>query len=73
MPAALYKQVIVDATDEDTIITRSYSGKPMRVFKNEWVADWEKRPQDIQTFPEQAMLSHPGRRDGRHRRPDRRA
>ncbi|MEI9932200.1 MAG: nitronate monooxygenase family protein [Rhizomicrobium sp.] len=54
----LYKQVIVDASDEDTIITRSYSGKPMRVFKNEWVADWERRPQDIQKFPAQAMLSH---------------
>src|ERR1700733_3373062 len=53
----LYKQVIVDATDEDTIITRSYSGKPMRVFKNEWVADWEKRPQDIKPFPQQSMLS----------------
>jgi len=54
----LYRQVIVDATDEDTIVTRSYSGKPMRVFKNEWVADWESRPQDIQKFPAQAMLSH---------------
>ena len=53
----LYKQVIVDASDEDTVITRSYSGKPMRVFKNEWVADWEKRPQDIQSFPAQAMVS----------------
>ena len=31
----LYKQVIVDADDEDTIITRCYSGKPMRVYKNE--------------------------------------
>jgi len=54
----LYRQVIVDAGDEDTIITRSYSGKPMRVFKNEWVADWENRPQDIQKFPAQAILSH---------------
>jgi enoyl-[acyl-carrier protein] reductase II len=55
--AGLYKQIIVDASDEDTIITRSYSGKPMRVFKNEWVSDWEKRPQDIKPFPQQAMLS----------------
>jgi enoyl-[acyl-carrier protein] reductase II len=53
----MYKQVIVDADDEDTIITRSYSGKPMRVHKNEWVADWERRPQDIKPFPAQAMLS----------------
>jgi enoyl-[acyl-carrier protein] reductase II len=55
---ALYKQVILDASDEDTIVTRSYSGKPMRVFRNEWVADWERRPQDIQPFPQQAMISH---------------
>jgi len=54
----LYRQVIVDAGDEDTIVTRSYSGKPMRVFKNEWVADWESRPEDIQKFPAQAILSH---------------
>jgi enoyl-[acyl-carrier protein] reductase II len=53
----MYKQVIVDADDEDTIVTRSYSGKPMRVHKNEWVADWESRPKDIQAFPMQAALS----------------
>jgi enoyl-[acyl-carrier protein] reductase II len=55
---ALYKQVIVDAGDEDTIVTRCYSGKPMRVLKNDWVADWESRPQDIRPFPAQAILSH---------------
>jgi len=54
---ALYKQVILDAGDEDTIISRSYSGKPMRVLQNEWTKDWESRPQDIQKFPAQAMLS----------------
>ena len=53
----MYKQVVVDATDEDTIITRSYSGKPMRVFKNDYVADWERRPGDIKPFPMQAMIS----------------
>jgi enoyl-[acyl-carrier protein] reductase II len=30
----------------------------MRVFKNPYVADWERRPQDIQAFPMQAMMSH---------------
>ncbi len=54
----MYKQVIVEADDEATIVTRAYSGKPMRVFKNEYVAEWERRPQDIQPFPAQAMLSH---------------
>lgn len=54
----MYQEVIVEATDEDTIRTRSYSGKPMRVKKNAWVDDWESRPGDIQAFPMQAQLSH---------------
>jgi len=54
----MYRDVIVEATDEDTIRTRSYSGKPMRVKKNTYVEDWERHPQDIQPFPQQAMISH---------------
>lgn len=53
----MYKDVILEASDEDTIVTRAYSGKTMRVFRNPWVMDWEKRPQDIQPFPAQAELS----------------
>jgi len=53
----LYRQTILEATDEDTVRTRSYSGKPMRVKKNPYVEDWERRPQDIQPFPMQAMIS----------------
>lgn len=53
----MYKQVIVDAKETDTIVTRCYSGKTMRVFNNPYVQDWESRPQDIQGFPAQAILS----------------
>lgn len=53
----LYRETIVAAADEDTVRTRSYSGKPMRVRKNPYVEDWETRPGDIQAFPQQAMLS----------------
>ncbi len=53
----LYRETILQATDESTTRTRCYSGKPMRVQKNKWVEDWESRPQDIQPFPQQAMLS----------------
>lgn len=54
----MYKQVIVDAKETDTIVTRCYSGKTMRVFRNSYVDDWESRPQDIQPFPQQAITSH---------------
>jgi enoyl-[acyl-carrier protein] reductase II len=53
----LYKDAVVVAKDTDTVRTRSYSGKPMRVKANAWTADWEARPQDIQPFPQQAILS----------------
>ena len=52
-----YRRAIVEAKDEDTIRTRCYSGKPMRVKKNSYVEDWEGRPGDIQPFPQQAMIS----------------
>jgi len=53
----MYRDVIVEASDESTIRTKSYSGKPMRVKKNAWVEDWEARPGDIQPFPQQAIMS----------------
>ena len=53
----LYRQTIVESADEDTVRTRCYSGKPMRVKKNPYVDDWESRPGDIQPFPFQAIHS----------------
>ncbi len=56
--ADMYRQAVVDAGDADTVRTRCYSGKPMRVKSNAWVADWEQRPSEIQPFPQQAIASH---------------
>ncbi len=53
----MYRQAVVDARDDDTVRTRCYSGKPMRVKANTYVEDWERRPQEIQPFPQQAILS----------------
>lgn len=52
-----YREAVVAAQDVDTVRTRCYSGKPMRVMNNPYVADWESRPQEIQPFPMQAMHS----------------
>ncbi|HIK63904.1 MAG TPA: nitronate monooxygenase, partial [Henriciella marina] len=56
--ANLYKQTIVSAGDTDTTRTRCYSGKPMRCRTNEYIKDWESRPEDIQPFPQQAIHSN---------------
>lgn len=52
-----YKDAILGARETDTLITRSYSGKPMRVIKNDWTADWESRAHRIMSFPQQAAIS----------------
>jgi enoyl-[acyl-carrier protein] reductase II len=52
-----YKDAVVSTSDDGTVRTRCYSGKPMRVMDNPYVKDWESRPGDIQPFPMQAMHS----------------
>lgn len=55
--AQSYKDTVVGAGDTDTTRTRCYSGKPMRCRTNDYIKDWESRPEDIQAFPMQAALS----------------
>lgn len=55
--AQSYKETVVGAGDTDTTRTRCYSGKPMRCRTNDYINDWESRPQDIQPFPMQAIHS----------------
>jgi enoyl-[acyl-carrier protein] reductase II len=54
----MYRRAVVDAQDDGTVRTRCYSGKPMRVKTNAYVEDWERRPQEIQPFPQQAIHSY---------------
>lgn len=53
----LFKKCITEIDASETRVTRSYSGKPMRVIRNAWVEDWERRPEDIQRFPEQMAIA----------------
>ncbi len=55
--AQSYKETVVGAGDTDTTRTRCYSGKPMRCRTNDYIKDWESRPDDIQAFPMQAIHS----------------
>jgi enoyl-[acyl-carrier protein] reductase II len=52
-----YKKRITEIGAADTVVTRCYSGKPMRVIRNEYVEDWERRPEDIAPFPQQMIAS----------------
>jgi enoyl-[acyl-carrier protein] reductase II len=52
-----YKKRITKIGSADTRVTRCYSGKPMRVIRNAYVDDWERRPDEIRPFPEQMQRS----------------
>jgi enoyl-[acyl-carrier protein] reductase II len=55
--AETYKKRIGEIREEDTTITRCYSGKPMRVITNPHVEAREKDPDSILRFPEQMFQS----------------
>lgn len=57
------KERVVEAGTDDTLVTRAYSGKPMRVVRNDWVASWEGRETEILPFPLQVFAT-----EGRGRR-----
>ncbi len=56
--ANMYREAVVGASDTDTTRTRCYSGKPMRCRTNDYINDWESRPDDIMPFPHQAHHSN---------------
>ena len=52
-----YKKRIAEIGEEDTVVTRCYSGKPMRVIRNAYVEEYESRPEEIRPFPDQLVVS----------------
>ncbi len=52
-----FKQRLLEASSADTVVTRCYSGKPMRVLRNAYVEDWERRTSEIRPFPLQFLES----------------
>ena len=55
--AAGYRQAIVEAHEDDTVRTRSFTGKPARSIRNERTDEWEAKADEIQAFPMQAGIS----------------
>ncbi len=52
-----YRDAIVRATEADTVRTRCYTGKPARAIRNSYTDEWERKVDQIQPFPMQAMVS----------------
>lgn len=50
---ANYKNKLVAANDESTVISRAHSGKPVRMLRNAFTAEWERRAAEILPYPQQ--------------------
>jgi enoyl-[acyl-carrier protein] reductase II len=55
--AQAFKDRIVESAGADTLVTRCYSGKPMRVITNPYAEDFERHPDRIHAFPQQMAVS----------------
>jgi len=58
--ARQFKERILEARSGDTIVTRCYSGKPMRVITNPYVEEQERHPEQIKRRASQLMRSAVG-------------
>ncbi len=52
-----YKQRVIDSASRDAVISRAYTGKPLRTLQNEWTREWAQRVDEIEPFPAQYAVA----------------
>jgi enoyl-[acyl-carrier protein] reductase II len=52
-----FRERIIKAHEDDTVVTRAYSGKTMRVIKNDTTERYELDPTLLKKFPDQLAVS----------------
>jgi enoyl-[acyl-carrier protein] reductase II len=55
--APAYRTAVAAASQDETIRTRCYSGKPLRALRNPYILEHEANPATIRRFPEQLLFS----------------
>ena len=54
---ASYKQTLLSLPEDGTVISRAYTGKTCRVVRTDWTEEFERHPERLKKFPEQAIVS----------------
>lgn len=52
-----YKEALLTAREDGTTVSRAYSGKTMRVLRNEYTAFFDEHPETLRPFPAQLERS----------------
>ena len=53
-----FRESIIDAKEDGTVISRAFSGKTMRVIRNDTTDRYEADPSLLKKFPDQLFVSH---------------
>jgi enoyl-[acyl-carrier protein] reductase II len=53
-----YKDRLLEAREDETTVTRAYSGKTMRVVRNPLTDHFEAHPEELHKFPEQLGIAY---------------
>jgi len=48
-----YREALVAGHEDDTVITRAYTGKTLRAIRNDYTKYFEDHPSELQRFPDQ--------------------
>ncbi|KAE8214703.1 hypothetical protein CF319_g7171 [Tilletia indica] len=51
-----HKEVILKSTHDTDVRTLIYTGRPLRVYKTPYIADWESRPDEIKKLTSQGII-----------------
>jgi enoyl-[acyl-carrier protein] reductase II len=52
-----YKDALLVTGEDGTVVSRAFSGKPMRVVRNKTTQHYEEHPEELKPFPEQMMVA----------------
>ena len=52
-----YKEKMLEMAEDDTVVSKAYTGKTCRVARTEWTQYFEEHPEELQGFPGQAIAT----------------
>jgi enoyl-[acyl-carrier protein] reductase II len=52
-----YKDALLRTAEDGTVISRGFTGKPLRAIRNQWTQYVEEHPEVLRPFPEQIMVA----------------
>ncbi len=52
-----YREALVEGHEDDTVITRAYTGKTLRAIRNDYTQHFEDHPGELAPFPQQIARS----------------